>query len=894
MDEHKISIEELYKRTDSSEHGLTSKEADERLYKNGLNVLETKKKGYILLKFLKQFTDFFTSILLIGSILTFVADKISPGEGYNYIAWALFTVVWLNAIFTFIQERQSEKIMESFKKMLPEEVDVLRDGKRQRIDASYLIPGDVIFLQEGEKIPADARLISHNAMRVDHSSLTGESEPQLRKLSCTHDNILESRNMLFSGTLVQSGDGKAIVYATAMNTQIGKIADLTRQTKSVETPLHKEIKNFSRIITILSLSFGFFFFIISYMLGNPLIGSFIFAIGVIVANVPEGLMPLVTLSLSIAAKKMAKKNALIKNLESVETLGSTTVICTDKTGTLTENRMGVNTLIINLEEKNVDEKGIEKLKDFNILLKTMVLCNNSRYDTKKQKYLGDPTDISLVGFAGQYLNTQKLVDKEQRIAESPFDSRKRRMITINKQGNKKIAYIKGAPEVVIQECDRVLINGKIRKITTKDRKIIDTYQIRLASRGERVMGFAFKKTKSDRAKEKDFIFIGLAGLFDPPRKEVPEAIKKCKTAGIRVIMVTGDYGLTAEAVARKVGLVEENATIITGEQLDKMNDKKLKTFLKRDDIIFARTNPIQKLRIVKVLQSMGEIVTVTGDGVNDAPALKNADMGVAMGISGTEVAREASEMVLMDDNFATIVNAVEEGRTVFANIKKFICYVLTSNVPELYPFITYALLKIPLPLTVILMLSIDLGTDLLPAIGLGTEKSESDIMNKKPRSKDEKLLTKPLLIMAYVIMGTIQAAAGFASYFFVLHQGGWVWGQQLAITDPLYMKAITAFFASIVICQVANVLICRTRTRSVFEAGLFKNKVVLLGITAELFILANIIYNPYVNQFFGTHPLSLIELSIAVPFALLIFFGDELIKLLARKGNVFVQKYLSW
>ncbi len=889
---HKIPLNIFLEKLNTSENGLSSKEALERLNIYGKNSLESKKKQTALFKFLKQFTNFFALLLLVGAGLAFFAEQISPGEGNLYIAIALLLVVVLNSIFTFIQEYQSERIIDTFKNMLPEKVDVLRDGKRVIIESRFLVPGDVIYVLEGDKISADGRLIEQNQLKVDNSPITGESEPQLRKLECTHEKLLETRNMVFSGTMVQSGNGKAVVYATGMQTQIGNIAQLTKQTTQTETPLRKELKHFIKIISTIAIITGVLFFIISIFLGNRMTASLIFAIGIIVANVPEGLLPTVTLCLSIASKRMAKKNALIKNLESVETLGSTTVICTDKTGTLTQNKMSVTTFFVNGHERFADEKGIAKEKDMNLLIKSMISCNNARHDLEKNIFIGDPTETSLLEFVQLDKKSEIKVDK--RVHESPFDSKTKRMITTHKNGNKLIAYIKGAPEVVIELCSKIISKNKISKLTKNDKKNIIEHYKRLASRGERILAFAYKITKTEKATEEDFIFIGLVGMMDPPRSAVPDAIKKCKSAGIRVVMVTGDYSLTAEAIARKVGLIDGNASVITGDQLDSMDDSKLKKAVNLPNLIFARTNPMHKLRIVQAFQANGEIVTVTGDGVNDAPALKQADMGVSMGLSGTEVAREASDMVLLDDNFATIVNAVEEGRTIFENIKKFIAYILTSNVPEILPFIAFVMLQVPLPLTVVLILAIDLGTDILPAIGLGNEKPESDVMQNPPRSKDERLLTPQLLFMSYGIIGMIQAAAGFFSYFYVLFEGGWVWGQQLAWNDPLYAKAVTAFFISIIICQIADVIICKTRRQSLFKHGFLNNKIVLLGIFTEIVILLVIVFVPAANKFFGTHSLSFFEIMLSVPFALLILFGDELRKLLLRKDNKFVKKYLTW
>jgi sodium/potassium-transporting ATPase subunit alpha len=893
-DEHKIKLEELYSRLNSSATGLSSTEVINRRKLYGLNIIEEKKPIPWLIKFSKHFINFFAILLWVGSILSFIAYYYSKDDSHLYIGIALGLVVVLNAIFTYIQEYRSEKIMESFRKMLPTKIECLRNGEKCEILAKDLVPGDIIFLNEGDKVPADGRLITENILKVDNSSLTGESEPELRKLTCTHDNILESRNMVFSGTLVQSGNGTAIIYGTGMNTQIGNIIQLTKTTTTVATPLRKEIKRFVNVISVIAIFLGITFFIISMLIGNTSMESLIFAIGIIVANVPEGLLPTVTLALSIAAKKMASRNALIKNLESIETLGSTTVICTDKTGTLTENKISVNSILINLEEKILANAKLAITNELQQLLKIAVLCNNARLGEENQ-YYGDPTECALLLFASDYVNVKEMNVTNVRLHESPFDSKTKRMITTNETAGKNIAYLKGAPEAILQKCNTILLHGKIVPLTQQHQNKIAAMQKKFALRGERVLALAYKETTTLRATEEEFTFVALTGMIDPLRQEIPQAIASCKTAGIKVVMITGDYSLTAKAIAKQCGILDNNnANIMTGEELDQTDDEKLKLFLQQDNIILARIAPHHKLRIVKILQALNEVVTVTGDGVNDAPALKNADMGVAMGISGTEVAKEASDMVLLDDNFATIVNAIKEGRTIYNNIKRFIAYILTSNIPEILPFIALVLLNIPLPLTVVLILCIDLGTDLLPALGLGIEKAESNIMEIPPRSRKQYLLQPILLLRSYGIIGMLEAAAGFCSYFYVLFTGGWYWGQHLTIHDPLYMQAVSAFFASIILCQIANVLICRTKKQSVLEKGLFSNKLINLGIISELILLAIIIYLPITRPFFGTAYLSPVELLPAIPFVLFIFISDEIRKWFIRRDNVFVSKYLNW
>ncbi|MFA6971042.1 MAG: HAD-IC family P-type ATPase [Gallionella sp.] len=891
-DQHQIPLTVLEQRLNCTSAGLGHADAAGRLTEYGKNELRVHKETPEIIKFLRQLTNFFALLLIAGSGLAFFAEYLKPGEGNFYIGVALLVVVLLNALFSYLQEHESDRIMESFRNMLPLMISVLRDEHVSRIEARLLVPGDVILLEEGDRVPADGRLIEVNQLKVDHSSLTGESEPQLRTLACTHDNLLESRNMVFSGTLVQSGNGRALVYATGMNTQIGRIVQLTKESDQVETPIRKELRHFIRIISAIAMTLGVLFFVLSLFLGNPFISSLLFAIGIIVANVPEGLLPTVTLALTMASKRMARKNALIRNLEAVETLGSTTVICTDKTGTITQNRMKVSTLVLGERVWSAYQRGLAQAKGFDEIWAAIVLCNNARLTD--QSYLGDPTEGAMLVFAQRMKPIGELQSSFPRIHENPFDSATKRMITTHKTGQKNIAYMKGAPEVVFDKCTHGLRQGALVEFDQAARQqALDIYE-HLAARGERVLALAFKETDEIEADEENYIYLGLVGMLDPPRPEISDAIAKCRSAGIRVFMITGDYHVTAESIARQVGLFTGDGQVVLGGQLQGMSEDALSTLLDSRELVFARSSPMQKLQIVKALQKKGEIVTVTGDGVNDAPALKNADMGVAMGISGTEVAKEAANMVLMDDNFATIVNAVEEGRTIFNNIKKFIAYVVSHTVPEMLPFIAFIALGAPLALTVVLILSIDLGTDLLPALGLGREAPEHDVMKQPPRPRDERLLSWPLLGMSYGIIGMLQAAAGFTAFFVVLHQGGWTWGSALPESGLLYKTAVTSFFAAVVICQVANVLICRTRRQSILSAGIFANKLIWVGIAVELGLVAAISHVPYLQPFFGTAPIGWFEVSPALPFAAAILLGDEFRRWMIRRDNRFVQRWLSW
>ena len=889
---HTRPLEDVLDDLGSTPDGLTTSEAASRLESHGPNELSVGKETPEIIKFLLQFKNFFALLLIVGGALAMTAERMDPGQGNLYIAIALLAVVVLNAAFTYFQEHQSERIMDSFKKMLPSMITAIRDGARREVPAFELVPGDVIILNEGDRVPADGRLIAAKELKVDNSSLTGESEPQLLDANKSAVNALESPNMVFSGSLVESGEARVLLCQTGMDTQIGSIVQLTKSTKATETPIHRELEYFIKIISFIAIFLGVSFFAVSVAIGNGVISSLIFAIGIIVANVPEGLLPTVTLSLTMASRRMAQKNALIKNLESVETLGSTTVICTDKTGTLTQNRLGVNTVVLGGQDYSVDDKRIESAPAVDRLLSVMCICNNA-YLTD-DGFAGDATEGALLLYAKNHVDIGALRHVEE-IAEQPFNSMTKHMIVVADPGQGVQAYLKGAPEVVLGMCDRIALDGREYPLTHERRAdVIQAYR-ELAGRGERGLAFAIRDCNRSEVPEENYVFLGLTGMIDPPRPEVPGALALCRSAGIRVIMLTGDYGLTAKTIARQIGMVGEHGRVVQGDELAAMSDAEVQGLLRDEsEILFARIAPAQKMQVVQALQANDEIVTVTGDGVNDAPALKNADMGVAMGLMGTDVAKEASNMVLMDDNFATIVAAVEEGRTIFDNIKKFIAYILTSNIPEILPFIAFVLLDIPLPLTVILILSIDLVTDILPALGLGAERPETDVMKRKPRPRGERLLSRNLLLMSYGIVGMVQAAAGFFTYFVILYGGGWQWGQELANSDPLYRMAITGFFASIIICQVADVIICRTRTQSLFTIGVWSNRLVLFGIAFELLFLACISYVPAFNTFFGTAPLDAWHLLLSVPFALAILLGDELRRVFVRRDNPFVLRWLTW
>lgn len=868
-----LKKEEVLRNLVTSENGLTEEEAKRRFSEFGPNEIKEAKKTPLSIRFLKQFTHFLAILLWIGAGLALLSEYLHPAEGMLTLGLAIIGVIFINAVFTFIQEYRAEKSIEKLKLLLPFYVKVIRDGREKEIPSREVVPGDLIVLSEGDKIPADSRLIDTTYLMVNNAPLTGESEPVPLQHEPCKGELIESRNIAFAGTTVVSGSGRAVVFATGMRTEFGRIAHLTSAVEAGLSPLQKEIVKVTRIIAFLATVMGIAFFFIGQFIGRSFWENFIFAIGIIVANVPEGLLPTVTLSLAMGSQRMAKKMALIKTLTSVETLGSVTVICTDKTGTLTQNKMEVKKLwTIDGDQQAVD-----------MLMKTAYFCNNAKFI--EGQYKGDPTETALLKYVRENVGDIK----SKRISEIPFDSERKRMTTVNIDDGHEFAFTKGAMESVLPLCNRLIMNGGIVPMDENSRKeIMDAYHS-LMDKGLRVLSFAHREipppsSPKDPSFEQDMVFIGLIGLEDPPRPEVPEAIKKCHDAGIKIIMITGDGNRTAVAIAREIGLIKGNPVIIEGHDFVRMSDRELREKLSEKEIIFARMTPKHKMRVVSILKEEGERVAVTGDGVNDAPALKKADIGIAMGIAGTDVAKEAADMILLDDNFATIVNAIEEGRAVYENIRKFISYIFSSNIPEIVPYLAYVLFRIPLPLTIMQILAVDLGTDMLPALALGAEKPTKNLMKQPPRDPKERLLNFKLISRAYLFLGPIEAAAGLFGFFYVLKSGDWQWGEMLPTNNLLYMQATTACLTAIIITQIANVFACRSFRESVFSIGFFSNRLIFIGIAFEIVLQLFIVYHPWGNAIFSTSPISVSIWFVLIPFAVVLFAAEEARKLLARKG----------
>lgn len=917
MDEKKIrelyaenDIEDVFNNLHSSAEGLSEAEAAKRLEKYGPNAIKKAEAESSWRTFFKNFTSMMAILLWISGLIAIVSGTLELGI-------AIWLVNIINGLFSFWQEKAAKKATDALNNMLPTYVEVIRDNKKKQIDSKELVPGDVFVLQAGNSIPADARIISANSMQVDQSALNGESVPESKttKYDPGEGSYAES-NLVYSGTTVGAGTARAIAFATGMDTEFGRIASLTQKHTTTTSPLTAELNRLTKQISVIAITIGILFFIAAiFFVKYPVAKAFIFALGMIVAFIPEGLLPTVTLSLAQGVKRMAKKHALVKELNSVETLGETTVICSDKTGTLTQNQMTIHYIWTPANEYQVTGNGYvnngqvelnkkqlwyEENPDLHKLVQIAALDNDTSIQPSKTKngkprILGTPTEASLIVMAQKAgFDKQKVLVKYPRLRELPFDSERKRMSTIHRWNDTQyIIFTKGSYSDTIKQCNRIQIDGQVREITPSDVANAKEANAQYASRGLRSMAMAYKiidrdvdinQLKIDDA-EKDLIFVGLTTMSDPPRPEIYDAVKRCHEAKIRIIMVTGDSKLTAKSVAVQIGLTSDKARVVSGTELETMSDEELRQVLK-DEVIFARVAPEQKYRIVKNCQANGEVVASTGDGVNDAPALKQADIGIAMGMTGTDVAKDAANMILTDDNFASIVAAIEEGRTVYSNIRKFLTYILTSNVPEAIPSVLFLFSGglIPLPMTVMQILTVDLGTDMLPALGLGAEAADPDVMKQPPRKRNAHLLNKGVIFKAFGWYGLLSSIISTLAYFFVNSQNGWP-TTALAGSGSVYMRATTMVLGAIVFTQVANVLNCRTNKVSVFKKGLFKNKNIWYGIIFEIVLFFVLTITPGIQQLFNTTALTgqdwLFLFLLPIPLVLI----DELRKLIMYRNK---------
>ncbi|XP_017783269.1 PREDICTED: sodium/potassium-transporting ATPase subunit alpha-like [Nicrophorus vespilloides] len=961
-DHHTVPIDVLCSRLETDiERGLSQYKARQLFMETGPNALTPSRKTPEYIKFIKTITEGFSLLLWIGASLCIIAAVIE----YVYrkkvdtdnllLAAVLVLIIIMTGIFMYYQQNKSSKIMDSFATMIPQKAEVIRDGQQITVNVKDLVVGDLVDMKFGDRIPADVRITKSQGFKVDNSSITGENEPLLRTNQCTNENILETRNVAFFSTNAVEGTAQGIVIMCGDHTVMGKIAGLTARLHPSITPLARELNRFMTIITFWAVILGIIFGVASIAIGYPWIDSALFIIGIIVSNVPEGLLATVTLSLTVTAKKMALKNCLVKNLEAVETLGSTNVVCSDKTGTLTQNKMTVCHLWYNgdvvqadISEDQYDARKYTETPGFDILIRCATLCNRAEFINTRtpRKYImkwevrGDASEAAILKFIELTRlegDPDEFRKAHKKLIELPFNSTSKIQLSIHALANNCLMVMKGAPERILERCKTIFINDDVEELSDELRQTCEKACFELAARGERILGFCDMEMKDTYTYSYPFTidplpnfpteglrFVGFISLIDPPRPEVHNAVETCKTAGIKVIMVTGDHPVTAKAIAKEVGIITtdsiedaalfynadhdetKDAIVVSGTTLRELQQDELDAILYTyNEIVFARTSPTQKLQIVEGLQRLKNIVAVTGDGVNDSPALKKADIGIAMGISGSEVSQQSADMILMDDNFASIITGIEEGRKIFDNLKKSIVYVLASNIAELAPCLMFIVCNIPLPLGILAILCIDVLTDMLPAISLAYEKAESDIMKRTPRNPNvDNLVTFRLYFLAYCHIGVLEACAGFFVYFLIMYEYGFKpnrlfglrpewdtyyindledsYGQEWSYEErkQLEYTCSTAFMIAVVVCQWGDVLACKTRLNSIMVQGMtnwFMNVSILIETLLAIFLT----YTPYMS-YLKFYPVGLHCWLYALPFSGLILLFDEYRKFCIR------------
>jgi len=846
--------------------GLTSDEAAQLLSQHGKNVLEAKAGNPWYKILFSQFTDLLVVILILAAVVSYFLSH-DPVDSY-----VIFGIVLLNAGIGFFQEYRTEKTLEALKRMVHPEIRVVRDGEESLLPTELLVPGDVVVLGEGDKIPADGVLIEAHSLKIEESALTGESVPVDKR----------GEDPVFMGTSVARGSATFVVTKTGMNTQFGEIARLTTETAKTKSPLQIELTRIGIFVTKVTGLICFILFGVGLWRDYSLVESLLFSVSVAIAAVPEGLPTTITIALALGASVLAKKKAIVKKLSSVETLGAVTTICSDKTGTLTKNEMTVRRVYlaerslfevsgvgydpmagnVNYMGGKSGEKGNQEL--LNRLLQICQHCNDSKLQKHEGRYriLGDPTEGALLTLAAKA--NHEILDETPTVKLPvddvfPFDSDRKMMSVIVKLEGGDRLMTKGSPDQVLEKCTHWSDGHKIHKLDKAKRAKIQAHYSRMAENALRVLAFADKDLrgkwpKNEIEAEQGLVFLGLVGMIDPPRDEVKDAIAKCRGAGIRVIVITGDYGLTAAAIAKELGIVRGKPQVFTGDEVEDMSDKDLLKILKdrEKSVIFARSLPAQKMRVVNLLQEQGEIVAMTGDGVNDAPALKKANIGVAMGITGTEVSKEAATMILTDDSFASIVTAIEEGRRIYENLKKFVWFIFSCNIAELLVIFAAILFAFPLPLTAILILCIDLGTDILPAIALGVDNAEKSLMERPPRNTKAKVMQKDF-VLHFLFTGIIIGVGVTLAFLYTVINDGWSFGMPI---NGEWAHATTVAFASLVFVQLVNAFTARSFTQSIFTNNPLKNPFMIMAVFTSVLMALVMIYVPWMNRILGTTPLT--------------------------------------
>jgi len=862
---HQKNIQEVMEELDSSLKGLSSETSQKQLLEHGYNELTEKKKKTIFMMFLDQFKDLMILVLIGAAIIAGAIGELSD-------TIAIVVIVVLNAIIGFVQEYRAEKAMALLKKMAAHQSLVIRDGNPINIPAAHLVPGDIVILEAGKIVPADMRLIETAQLRIEEAALTGESLPVEKQISPLHDEHLsigDRKNMAYKGTIVSYGRGKGIVTSTGMATEIGKIAGMLQEEGEVKTPLQKRLASFGQKLALAVLAICAIVFVVGILRGEEPLLMLLTAISLAVAAIPEALPAVITISLALGAKKMVRQNALIRKLMAVETLGSVTYICSDKTGTLTLNKMTVEEVYMNGKVSAARELDPGANKDLFIAL---ALSNDAETDASGQ-VLGDPTEVALYAIAKRLGFDKKALEQDHpRVAEIPFDSDRKCMTTFHRGPNGKFtSFTKGAIDVLLDKATGILSSDELKDIDAGE---IQRVNERMSADGLRVLGIAGRAwdalpdDMSPGSVETGLTILGIAGMMDPPREEARQAVGLCRTAGIRTVMITGDHPLTATTIARRLGILkQESHAVLTGRELDQLT---LEEFEERVEHIrvYARVAPEQKLKIVKALQDRGQFVAMTGDGVNDAPALKRADIGVAMGITGTDVSKEASHMVLMDDNFATIVKAVKEGRRIFDNIRKFIKYTMTSNSGEIWTIFLAPFLGLPIPLLPIHILWINLVTDGLPGLALATEPAEKGIMERPPRHPKESIFANGLGVHI-IWVGLLMGAVSLFTQAWTIRTGHAHWQ--------------TMVFTVLCLSQMGHVLAIRSEKESIFTQGFFSNKSMIGALLLTFALQMATIYMPQLNPIFKTEPLTLYELIFTLALSSVVFFAVEIEKLIHRR-----------
>lgn len=823
--------------------GLTQAEADRRLKKYGPNLLEKKKKISPLTIFLSQFNDFITWVLIGATIISgFMGEKAD--------AVTIIIIIVMNSVLGFIQEFKTEKSLEALKNMASPTSKVIRNGKLKIVNAQDLVIGDLIVIESGDKIPADCMITESSNLMIDESLLTGES-------AGVSKSIQKKENSIYMGTIVLTGNAKAKVTGTGMETEMGKIAGMLQSIEKDTSPLKEKLNNLGKILVVLCLIVCAVVTIAGIMRGENKYEMFLLGVSLAVAAIPESLTAIVTVALALGVSRMLKRNALIRKLPAVETLGCTSIICSDKTGTLTENKMTVKAMYSNGRTYNLDR---ESVPENAMLKKIFTYCNDCNVDTDKknisESLIGDPTETALIKVYFRDGKTLKnFLGRARRVYDIPFDSDRKMMSVIVKEGSKEISYVKGAPEKLIRKCKYILDRGNVRILTSNERNNIVKAIENMSFNALRCIAGAYKEKNLTRGKslEDNLIFVGIAGIIDPPRKEVKDAVLKCKMAGIKPVMITGDHKNTAFAIGYDLGICKTQDQVITGDDLDKLTDKQLEKTVDKK-VIFARVTPKHKLRIVRAFKSKNKVVAMTGDGVNDAPAVKEADIGICMGISGTDVTKEAASMVLLDDNFTTIVSAVEEGRVIYDNIRKFIRYLLSCNLGEVLTMFLASAFNLAIPLLPIQILMVNLATDGLPAIALGVDPPEGDIMAEKPRIKNESIFARGLT-EKILVRGALIGTCTIFSFVVAQYLG---FGLKTARTMAL---------ATLVMSQLIHVFECRSENHSIFQINLFSNKYLLGAIAASICMILAIVYIPFLQNVFHTSAMNLIQWGIVIFFS---------------------------